>query len=99
MGTGFRIRSRSIKDDYNETRSDGARLVPLRVRLGVLPVDALFLQAEADAELSVREGPDLAALPWRACVAPLPERRGTLHRLQALRGDLPAAVDHHSARP
>jgi len=29
----------------------------------------LFLQAEADLELSVREGADLAALPRRACIA------------------------------
>src|SRR5258705_11052283 len=98
MGTGFRIRSCSIKDDYDETRSSGAWVVPLRVRLGVLPVDALFLQAEADAELPVREGADLAALPRRACAAPLPERRGTLHRLQAVRGDLPGAGDHHRGR-
>ena len=31
----------------------------------------------------------------RACASPLSERRGTLHRLQALRGDLPGAGDHH----
>src|SRR5258706_1520428 len=99
MGTGFRIRSCSIKDDYDETRSDGARLVPLRVRFGVLPVDALFLQAEADAELSVREGADLAALPRRACAAPLSEWRRALHRLQAVRGDLPGAGDHDRGRP
>src|SRR6202000_1294585 len=55
------------------------------IRIGVLPRHALFLQAEADLELPVREGPDLAALPRRARVAPLPERRGTLHRLQAVR--------------
>ena len=34
-------------------------------------------------------------LPRRARPAPLPERRGALHRLQALRGDLPGAGDHH----
>jgi len=30
--------------------------------------------------------------------APLPERRGALHRLQAVRGDLPGAGDHHRSR-
>ena len=69
--------------------------VPGGVRLGVLPVDALLLHAEEDAELSVREGAALAALPRRACAAPLSERRGALHRLQALRGDLPGPGHHH----
>ena len=60
---------------------------------------ALFLQAEGDHQLSVREKPDLAALPRRARAAPLSERRGALHRLQAVRGDLPGAGDHHRGRP
>jgi hypothetical protein len=30
--------------------------------------------------------------------APLPERRGTLHRLQAVRGDLPGPGHHHRSR-
>ena len=40
----------------------------------------------------------LAAAPRRARPSPLPERRGALHRLQALRGDLPGAGDHHRGR-
>jgi hypothetical protein len=39
------------------------------------------------------------ALSRRACAAPLSERRGTLHRLQIVRGDLPGAGDHHRGRP
>ena len=58
-------------------------------------VDALLLQAEVDDQLSAREEPAVAALPRRARAAPLSERRGALHRLQAVRGDLPGAGDHH----
>ena len=57
-----------------------------------------FFKAEAYAQLSVREGADLAAVSRRACVAPLSQRRGTLHRLQAVRGDLPGAGHHHRGR-
>ena len=60
---------------------------------------ALFLRAQGDAELSVREGPDLPALPRRARAAPLSQRRGALHRLQAVRGDLPGAGHHHRGGP
>ncbi len=42
--------------------------------------------------------PAVAALPRRACAAPLSERRRTLHRLQAVRGDLPGAGDHDRSR-
>src|SRR6185312_6232768 len=70
-----------------------------RIRIGLLSDDALFLPAEADAELSVREGTDLAALPGRACAAPLSEWRGTLHRLQAVRSDLSSAGHYHRGRP
>ena len=65
------------------------------VRFGVLPGDALLLQAEGDVELSVREGVALAPLSRRACAAALSERRGALHRLQAMRGDLPGAGHHN----
>jgi hypothetical protein len=34
-------------------------------------------------------------LPRPARAAPLPERRGALHRLQAVRGGVPGAGDHH----
>ena len=44
------------------------------------------------------KGP-LARASAGACAAPLSERRGALHRLQAVRGDLPGAGDHHRRRP
>src|SRR5262249_42510934 len=69
------------------------------IRIGVLPRHALLLQAEADAELSLREGSAVAALPRRACAAPLSQRRRALHRLQALRGHLPGTGDHDRGRP
>ena len=66
-----------------------------RVRLCVLPGDALLLQAQGDHQLSLREGTDLAPLSRRACAAALSEWGGALHRLQAVRGDLPGTGHHH----
>jgi NADH-quinone oxidoreductase subunit I len=63
------------------------------------PGDALFLPAQGDDELPVRKGPALAALPRRACAAPLSERRRALYRLQAVRGDLPGAGHHDRGGP
>ena len=83
----------------NETRSSCPFAVPQGIRAGLRAVDALFLQAEGDDQLSVREESAVAALPRRARAAPLSERRGALHRLQAVRGDLPGAGDHHQGRP
>ena len=45
-----------------------------------------------------REGSAEPALSRRARVAPVPQRRGALHRLQAVRGDLPGAGDHDRGR-
>src|SRR4029450_11410897 len=59
---------------------------------------ALLLQAEGHAQLSVREGTHFAAFPRRACLATLSEWGGTLHRLQALRGNLPGPGDHDRGR-
>ena len=42
---------------------------------------------------------DQPTLPRSACAAPLSERRGTLHRLQAVRGGLPGAGHHDRIRP
>jgi len=44
-----------------------------------------------DHQLPIRERPFKPSLSWRACAAPVPERRGALHRVQALRSDLPCA--------
>src|SRR5690606_40129137 len=62
------------------------------------PVDEVHDEAEGDGELSVRAEPAVAALPWRTRAAPLSERRGTLHRLQAVRGHLPGPGHHHRGR-
>ena len=78
-----------------EARSTGPVDLYDGVRVGILPGNALLLQAEGDVELSVREGVALTPLSRRACAAALSERRGALHRLQAVRGDLPGAGHHH----
>jgi hypothetical protein len=45
-----------------------------------------------------REDADVAALPRPARAAPLPQRRGALHRLQAVRGGVPGDGHHHRVR-
>src|SRR3990172_2701251 len=91
-----RVASPVTRRGYDhEARSSGPVDLFDGVRVRVLPGDALLLQAEGDAELSVREGAALAPLSRRACVAALSERGGALHRLQAVRGDLPGPGHHH----
>src|SRR4028119_1030283 len=68
----------------------------LGVREGACADAEILLQAEGDDQLSVREEPDLAPLPRRACASPLPERRGALHRVQAVRGGGPGGGDPRS---
>ena len=58
-----------------------------------------FFAPKATLNYPHEKGPISPAFPWRTCAAPLSERRGTLHRLQALRSDLPGAGDHHRGRP
>jgi formate hydrogenlyase subunit 6/NADH:ubiquinone oxidoreductase subunit I len=50
-----------------EARSTGPVDLLDRVRLCVLPGDALLFQAQGDHQLSLREGTDLAPLSRRAC--------------------------------
>ena len=52
------------------------------------------LEGEVDDQLPVREGLPEPALPRRARAPAVPDGRGALHRVQALRGDLPGAGDH-----
>src|SRR4249920_3176624 len=78
-----------------EARSTGPVDLLDGVHLCVLPGDALLLQAQGDHQLSLREGTDLAALSRRACAAALSEWGGALHRLQAMRGNLPGTGHHH----
>src|SRR3546814_14204193 len=65
-------------------------------RLGADPED--HVPAEIHDQLSLRERAAQPALPWRARLAALSQRRGALPRLQAVRGGLPAAGDHHRIR-
>jgi NADH-quinone oxidoreductase subunit I len=58
-----------------------------------------FFKPKATVNYPVREGPAQPAFPWGTCAAPLSQRRGTLHRLQAVRSDLPGAGHHHRGRP
>ncbi len=57
-----------------------------------------FFKPKPTLNYPFEKGADLAALPWRTCATPLSERRGTLHRLQAVRGDLPGAGHYHRGR-
>ena len=59
---------------------------------------ALHVQEEGDAQLPLREGAAQPALSRRARAATLSQRRGALHRLQAVRGGLPGAVHRDRER-
>ena len=54
-----------------------------------------FFKPKATLNYPFEKGPLSPALPRRACAAALSQRRGALHRLQAVRGDLPGAGHHH----
>src|SRR5687767_13937113 len=70
-------RRRGIRND----RPLDQVLLPLGVREGARPDLEIFLQAQGDDQLSVREEPAQPALPRRARLAPLSQRRGALYRL------------------
>ena len=57
-----------------------------------------FFKPKATINYPYEKSADLSALPGRACAAPLSERRRALHRVQAVRGDLPGARDHDRSR-
>lgn len=48
--------------------------------------------------LPLREGSHLSSIPWRARPPSVSIRRGTLYRLQAVRGHLPRASHHDRGR-
>ncbi len=54
-----------------------------------------FFAPKATLNYPFEKGPVVASLPRRACPAPLCQWRGTLHRLQAVRGDLSGPGHHH----
>ncbi len=55
-------------------------------------------QAQDHGAVSRREDSDQPALSRPACAQALPQRRGALHRLQAVRGRVPRARDHDRVR-
>lgn len=54
-------------------------------------------EAKSDHQLPLREGIPLSPLSGGARVAALPQRRGAVHRVQAVRGGVPRA-GHHDRR-
>ena len=54
-----------------------------------------FVSEQVHHQLPGGEDAAVAALPRSACTAPLPQRRGALHRLQAVRGGVSGGVHHH----
>src|SRR3546814_161122 len=87
---------RSFANEYH--RPSRQKLHALGVRQSPLADLEIFLQAEGDDQLSVREEPAEPAFPRRACAAALSERRGTLHRVQAVRSGVPGAGDYDRGR-
>src|SRR5581483_12490438 len=68
------LRTRTVRVAHGRHRTSRRLAVPEGVRIGVVPVAALLLQAQGNAQLSLREGPHLAALPRRACAQALSQR-------------------------
>ncbi len=54
-----------------------------------------FFKPKATINYPFEKNPLSPALPRRACAAALCQRRGALHCLQAVRGGVPGAGDHH----
>src|SRR3546814_18803957 len=81
-----------VRSFANEShRPSRQKLHALGVRQSPLADLEIFLQAEGNDQLSVREDPAEPAFPRRAWAAPLPERRGTPHRVPAVGPGLPGA--------
>ena len=57
-----------------------------------------FFKQKATINYPYEKGPISPRFKGEHALRRYPERRGTLHRLQAVRGDLPGAGDHHRGR-
>ncbi len=57
-----------------------------------------FFAKKATLNYPFEKGPISPRFRGEHRAAPLCQRRGALHRLQAVRGDLPGAGDHHRGR-
>ena len=57
-----------------------------------------FFKPKATLNYPFEKGPQSPALPRRARAAPLSQRGGALHRLQAVRGDLSGPGHHDRGR-
>ena len=57
-----------------------------------------MIRPKATVNYPFERNPQSPALPRRARAAPLSQRRGALHRLQAVRGHLPGPGHHHRGR-
>lgn len=58
-----------------------------------------FFQRKITILFPEEKTPQSNRFPRAARPAPLPERRGALHRVQAVRGDLPGDGDHDRVGP
>ena len=58
-----------------------------------------FFKPKPTLNYPFEKGPISPRFRGEHALAPLSQRRGALHRLQALRGDLPGAGDHHRGGP
>jgi hypothetical protein len=57
-----------------------------------------FFKPKPTLNYPFEKGPISPRFRGEHALAPLPERRRALHRLQAVRSDLPGAGDHHRGR-
>ncbi|KAG1248040.1 hypothetical protein G6F65_019841 [Rhizopus arrhizus] len=66
-----------------------------RVAQGHAPDGQVLFQAQGHLALSAGKDAYVGAFPRPARIAPLPQRGGALHRVQAVRSRVPGLGDHH----
>ena len=89
-----------VRSNPMALRLDASRALAVPERVpGRIGADLRYMfKPKATLNYPYEKSPLSPALPRRARAAPLSQRRGALHRLQAVRGDLPGAGDHHRGR-
>ena len=100
LGVGCRgpalVRLRGAR--HARARQASAYVLPRRAARRASPHRAVPVRQEVHRAVPGGEDAAVAALPGAARASPLPQRRGAVHRLQALRGGVPGPRDHHRVR-
>ena len=95
---------KEVDSDFKEHTADIVAKIDLNRSRGLGPIvagklDSIRVPLEKYLKISgetlALAHTDVAALPWPACIAPLPQWRRALHSLQTMRGGMPGTGHHH----